>query len=148
MRPFAARLLSGQPVTVLALGSSIVQDNAGVFHSSLEAVQRAVPVPNFALYEPGKRPGQRVGWAQQFMEYVNATWPHRDHLFINGGARSRSRRIARVQALFLCRRHASFLGTDACAASPLPQAAPASTSAASPAACAWSRGCRSARTSS
>jgi hypothetical protein len=166
MRPFAARLLSGQPVTVLALGSSIVQDNAGIFHSSLEAVTRAVPVPNLWLYQNHlSLPSD--GWAQMFMEYVNATWPHRDHLFINGGAwllpppaaphslqPPRRIRCRRCRIVGSPPSHPPLLRTPDHAPikticrRPHSQAAPASAPAASRAACASSPPSPSARTSS
>ncbi|GBF96630.1 hypothetical protein Rsub_09376 [Raphidocelis subcapitata] len=90
MRPLLRKLRAGRPITVAAVGSSVVQDHGGTFHSSLEAVRAAVPSPHPYLYgsgpgSPGGPAWTASGWLTYFMRAVNATWPHADHLLVNAG---------------------------------------------------------------
>jgi hypothetical protein len=90
--PLIKKLENGEPIVVVALGSSIVVDFGGLFHTDLEAIYKLVPNPTHKYYQWDNDPalsaptlGHHAGWLELFMEYVNQTWPHPDHLLINGG---------------------------------------------------------------
>lgn len=89
MRPLIAKLDAGEPITVAAVGSSVVQDHGGTFHPSLEALRAAVPSPHPYIYGGASGAGGpdwvQAGWLTYFMRAVNATWPHRGHLLVNAG---------------------------------------------------------------
>ena len=53
---------------------------------------RLVPKPQEKLY--GDNQGNDPGWAELFMRYLNDSWPHPDHIFINAGKWSLDRRRA------------------------------------------------------
>jgi hypothetical protein len=90
LRPLLRKLNAGRPITVAAIGSSVVQDHGGTFHGSLDAVWAAVPSPHPYLYggvnsTAGGPAWVQTGWLAYFMRAVNETWPHPDHLLINAG---------------------------------------------------------------
>lgn len=86
--PFLAKLRRGQPVTVLALGSSVVEGHGGCFVSSAEAlraagVAQAPPATQRALDEHGNC--TTPGYASAFLAALNASFPHPAHLLVNAG---------------------------------------------------------------
>lgn len=54
-----------------------------------QALESAVGVANPEMYsDPNKcdwKP-EKEGWLRAFMQFVNTTWPHPDHLLVNAGA--------------------------------------------------------------
>ena len=91
MRHFLGKLNRGEPVTVAAVGSSVVQDHGGSFHASLAQLRAAVASPHPYIYgDAGGAPGPawvQTGWLTYFMRALNETWPHPGHLLVNAGAR-------------------------------------------------------------
>ena len=87
-RPLLARLQTGQPVTVVVVGSSIVEGGAGCFLSGPAALAHAGVLgmsraSERRLDEHGRC--ANAGFAALFLAAVNATWPHPDHVLINLG---------------------------------------------------------------
>lgn len=60
MAPFLARLDAGQPITVLAMGSSITSDNGGMYHASEAAMAARVSSVGMPLLSRKAR----HGWLQ------------------------------------------------------------------------------------
>ncbi|KIY99296.1 hypothetical protein MNEG_8663 [Monoraphidium neglectum] len=89
MRHLLDKLNAGQPITVAALGSSVVQDHGGSFHASLGQLRAAVASPHPHIYGGATGEGGpawvQTGWLTYFMRVVNETWPHPDHLLVNAG---------------------------------------------------------------
>lgn len=89
MKALLEKLDAGEPITVAAVGSSVVQDHGGAFHSSLAALRAAVPSPHPYIYGGATGSGGpdwvQTGWLTYFMRAVNATWPHPGHLLVNAG---------------------------------------------------------------
>jgi hypothetical protein len=90
--PVIHKLESGQPITVVSFGSSIVADYGGVFHSDLEMIYKIVPNPGHKYYQWDTNAAfsapsalHHRGWLELFMQYVNHTWPHPEHLLVNAG---------------------------------------------------------------
>lgn len=91
-RPLVDKLLSGRGVTLLTIGSSIVENSHGVFFSSRGALDalgvRALP-PSVDLCPLEARQGGAAcvldGTVAQLMAYINKTWPHPEHALINAG---------------------------------------------------------------
>ena len=87
--PLLAKLQAGQPLVMLAFGSSIVDGHAGCF-ASRAAVKAAgvgaLPQAMWRYLQNASTPQCAVaGYASAFMAAVNATWPHPEHLLINAG---------------------------------------------------------------
>ena len=85
--PLLAKLRAGQPITVFAIGSSIVESGAGCY-ASAEALARTgvsvrPPTMENALAATGAC--HSPGFVTGFMDAVNARWPHPGHLFVNAG---------------------------------------------------------------
>ncbi|GAX77114.1 hypothetical protein CEUSTIGMA_g4560.t1 [Chlamydomonas eustigma] len=85
MAPFFTKLYSGQPVSVLALGSSITKDNGGCFHRSRDQILRGGCKQLSLAYMSKCKGLSRTGWAYSFMRTLNASWPHKDHVLYNLG---------------------------------------------------------------
>jgi hypothetical protein len=99
--PLIKKLERGEPIIVVALGSSVTQEFGGVYHRDLEMIYKQVPMPTHGAYLQNYDPAMTAptaprhrGWLELFMQYVNHTWPHPDHLLINSGS------AARVPAVF------------------------------------------------
>ena len=80
---FLAKLRTGEPVTVVGIGSSVTAD----FGGSVGKWQREVP--GCMRGAPGgcgrKRSCVRGGWLLSFFEGINASWPHPGHRLVNCG---------------------------------------------------------------
>lgn len=82
LRPLFERLHAGQPLTVVALGSSIVSGYAGCFNDEAQLQQHVRQVRrrgNPQLCPPAR------GFLGSFMTELNASFPHPEHLFVNLG---------------------------------------------------------------
>ena len=100
--PLLEKLERGEPITVVAVGSSVTSDHGGCFNSSAEALASRVQALSWpvmmrkclpsVLRPMPARPQfyDEPGWLAQFMGRVNATWPHRDHLLVNSGRAAHS----------------------------------------------------------
>lgn len=90
MKRLLDKLNAGLPITVAAVGSSVVQDHGGAFHSSIDALRAAVPSPHPQIYGgvdgSDGTPWMQTGWLTYFMRAVNDTWPHAGHMLVNAGA--------------------------------------------------------------
>ena len=87
LRPLLARLRAGAPLTLLGIGSSIVESGSGCF-ASREALAHAgiAVIPPHMNRTLEHSPSCAVaGYAADFMAAVNATWPHPQHVYINNG---------------------------------------------------------------
>ena len=83
--PLVRRLDAGLPITVVALGSSIVA-GAGCFNPPeqlLQHVHRVRERSNPSACAPPQ--GKPRGWLGAVLSAVNATWPHPEHLLVNLG---------------------------------------------------------------
>jgi hypothetical protein len=89
MRRLLDKLNAGEPIIVAAVGSSVVQDHGGTFHSSLMALRAAVASPHPYIYGPPGGSGGpawvQAGWLSYFMRAINETWPHPGHMLVNAG---------------------------------------------------------------
>ena len=89
LRPLLRRLRSGAPLTLLGIGSSVVESYSGCYASreALAAAGVAVVPPslNITLGPLATGSCASVGFAADFLAAVNATWPHPHHLYINNG---------------------------------------------------------------
>eukprot|EP00197_Chlamydomonas_leiostraca_P000253 CAMPEP_0202886252 /NCGR_PEP_ID=MMETSP1391-20130828/42080_1 /ASSEMBLY_ACC=CAM_ASM_000867 /TAXON_ID=1034604 /ORGANISM="Chlamydomonas leiostraca, Strain SAG 11-49" /LENGTH=649 /DNA_ID=CAMNT_0049569521 /DNA_START=113 /DNA_END=2062 /DNA_ORIENTATION=- len=96
LRPLLSKLHAGQPITVVAYGSSITQDYGGAFHTgSCQALATrlgAESLPDWSwLYKEargccfGFADDEAPGWLAMFMQMVNATFPHPGHTVLNYG---------------------------------------------------------------
>lgn len=86
MRPVFSKLQSGRPITVSALGDSIVADYGGCFARDVQHLEQQLPYSELTMMRRMKCQGQpQNAWLHAFMRLVNATWPHRDHLLVNNG---------------------------------------------------------------
>jgi hypothetical protein len=90
--PLLAKLRAGLPITVLALGSSIIEANSGCFATAdgvaAAGVSRVSGVMTRAMQGvSGRAHGEcsSPGFISFFMAALNASWPHAHHLYINGG---------------------------------------------------------------
>lgn len=86
--PLLAKLRRGEPITAVAVGSSIVAGYAGSFVSGAEALRSAgvsALTPTFARQLDAEGSSRSPGYLSHFMELINATWPHPGHLVINIG---------------------------------------------------------------
>lgn len=79
------RLNSGLPITVVALGSSIIAGDGGCFNPMDQLLEHVSHVRERS--NPGRcnTTGQVHGFLGSFMHTINATWPHKDHILINLG---------------------------------------------------------------
>eukprot|EP00798_Chlamydomonas_sp_ICE-L_P017897 gene17897-24289_t len=75
------KLSAGEPITVVALGSSVTSDFGGCFGRE-ERIQDMVEI--MSLVYPRHKCGWH-GWIHCMMHIINATWPHEDHVLINNG---------------------------------------------------------------
>ena len=89
LRPLLRRLRSGAPLTLLGIGSSIVETHSGCYASrealALAGVAVTPPIMDRTL---GRSPTDHCassGFAADFLAAVNATWPHPHHLYLNNG---------------------------------------------------------------
>jgi hypothetical protein len=84
------KLRRGSAITVVALGSSITENFGGCFHSSVERLESLViHLPHSVKRNQAKRncPARlRSKFLGHFLDVVNATWPHADHILVNLGA--------------------------------------------------------------
>ena len=81
--PLIRRLEAGLPITVVALGSSIVA-GAGCFNAPEQLLQHVRRVRDRS--NPGAcADGKPHGFLGAFMAAINATWPHQDHILVNLG---------------------------------------------------------------
>jgi hypothetical protein len=86
--PLLTKLRAGQPITVLALGSSIVEAHAGCFATASGVAAAGVSRVSGLMArdtEGGGGVRSSSGFVSFFMSALNATWPHAHHLFLNGG---------------------------------------------------------------
>ena len=79
--PLLAKLQRGEPVTLLALGSSVVGAHAGC--TAPWPLLKHCPCPRCCGSRCGRWGGD--GWALRVLSQLNATWPHRDHKLYNLG---------------------------------------------------------------
>jgi hypothetical protein len=90
--PLLAKLRAGQPVAVLALGSSIIEAHSGCFATAdgvaAAGVSRVSGMMARQMEGASGRPRGECssqGFVSFFMAALNASWPHAHHLYINGG---------------------------------------------------------------
>ena len=87
--PLLAKLQAGQPVVILAMGSSIVDGHAGCFGSRAVAAAAGVDaLPQAMRRYMNATEGATcatAGYASAFLAAINATWPHPGHLLVNAG---------------------------------------------------------------
>ncbi len=96
--PLIKKLQNNEPIVVVGVGSSIVADFGGLFHRDLETIYGLVPNPANRYYDfaaadralsAPSAPYHR-GWLELFMQYINHTWPHSEHILINSGVAART----------------------------------------------------------
>eukprot|EP00798_Chlamydomonas_sp_ICE-L_P025071 gene25071-10723_t len=75
------KLSAGEPITVVALGSSVTSDFGGCFGRE-ERIRDMVQIMSLVYY---RHKCARHGWIRNMMQIINATWPHEDHVVINNG---------------------------------------------------------------
>ena len=78
---FRKRLDAALPVTILAVGSSLVATHAGCTQKAPSArgpACRNTPCGTVCG-------GSTHGWARQVLEWLNSTWPHPGHSLVNLG---------------------------------------------------------------
>ena len=80
-RPLLRKLQSGAPVTLLALGSSVVGAHAGC--TAPWPLLRNCPCPRCCGSRCGRWGGG--GWGLRVLRSLNATWPHAGHRLLNLG---------------------------------------------------------------
>jgi hypothetical protein len=86
MRPVFSKLQSGKPITVSALGDSIVADLGGCFARDVQHLEQQLPYSELTMKRRERcEMKPRNAWMYAFMRLVNATWPHKDHLLVNNG---------------------------------------------------------------
>lgn len=85
LRPFLEKLNSGQPVTVVGFGDSIVATHSGCFHRDVDHLKQKIPVLSDTYLRGNCASKFKFHWASSFMSMINRTWPHRDHIYINNG---------------------------------------------------------------
>ena len=87
--PMLAKLQAGQPIVILALGSSIVDGHAGCFGSRAAAAAAGVGALPQAMRRYLNATEDATcavaGYASAFLAAINATWPHPGHLLVNAG---------------------------------------------------------------
>ena len=79
--PLLRKLSSGAPVTILAIGSSVVGAHAGC--TAPWPMLRHCPCPRCCGSRCGRWGGG--GWALRVLAQLNATWPHPGHRLLNLG---------------------------------------------------------------
>ena len=79
--PMLRKLRDGKPVTLLALGSSVVGAHAGC--TAPWPLLRHCPCPLCCGSRCGRWGGD--GWALRVLRQLNATWPHPQHKLYNLG---------------------------------------------------------------
>ena len=92
-RPLLAKLRRGEPITVLGMGSSVVEGHSGCWAADAGVVSEAgvATAPPFMarlLNVTGEC--RSAGYVSAFMAAINATWPHRSHLYVNAGVSASS----------------------------------------------------------
>ena len=80
-RPLLTKLEAGEPVTLLALGSSVVGAHAGC--TAAWPALKQCPCPKCCGSRCGRWGGG--GWALRLLARLNATWPHAGHRLFNLG---------------------------------------------------------------
>jgi len=89
-RPLLEKLRRGSAITVVALGSSITENFGGCFHSNVARLEGLVThLPHSVKRNQAKRKCSahlRSKFIGHFLDVVNATWPHPDHILVNLGA--------------------------------------------------------------
>lgn len=89
LRPLLTKLRAGHPITVVAFGSSVVENGAGCW-ASLEALNASgvATLPPKQADQLANSPSgtcRSFGWLAEFMCVVNSVWPHPRHALLNGG---------------------------------------------------------------
>ena len=79
--PLLRKLSAGEPITLLALGSSVVGAHAGC--TAPWPALRHCPCPRCCGSRCGRWGGD--GWALKVLANINATWPHAGHRLYNLG---------------------------------------------------------------
>ena len=79
--PLLQKLRRGQPITLLALGSSVVGAHAGC--TAPWPLLKHCPCPKCCGSRCGRWGGD--GWALRVLAHINATWPNPEHKLYNLG---------------------------------------------------------------
>eukprot|EP00798_Chlamydomonas_sp_ICE-L_P022329 gene22329-29405_t len=86
MRPFLEKLKAGKGVTVVAFGDSITTFFGMCFHRDKEHMTHSVHIISPAFHACEDHPEtMHLGWLSMFMNVLNKTFPHPDHLLVNIG---------------------------------------------------------------
>lgn len=80
LRPLFERLSRGEPLTVLAIGSSVTALHAGCMHGPTPLVQATANLRHGNLSLPECR---HDGWLSRVLRMINGTWPHQNHTLLN-----------------------------------------------------------------
>jgi hypothetical protein len=75
------KLHAGEPVTVVSFGTSI-SDRAGCWHRDIAHLEASVGMLRYGRAVQMTKCGYN-GFLSAFMNVVNSTWPHRNHLLVN-----------------------------------------------------------------
>jgi len=98
--PLLRRLDAGRPITVMAIGSSIVADYVGCWADeaalSAASVSRVPPAMAMRMVNGSCR---AAGYGADLLAAVHSVWPHPHHLLINAG---RSSATLNSFAAFIC----------------------------------------------
>lgn len=88
-RPLVQKLVAGDSVSLLTLGSSIVLNSHGSFHSSRQALralgQHALSTAQLQCSSSEHGACFVDGTLSLLLQYINATWPHVNHSLFNLG---------------------------------------------------------------
>ena len=90
MGPLMAKLEAGEPIHVMALGSSITAEFGGIFYSDEDYLMNTVG--SFKIFATRRE----IGWLTEFMAIVNSTWPHPHHILTNAAQPGACARYANV----------------------------------------------------
>jgi hypothetical protein len=90
MEQVIVKLQQGLPLTVAAIGDSIVATHGGCYHRDREHLAEYIG-PDTGFYEnihycaPQNKHQNPARWLAGFLSLINTTWPHKGHILINLG---------------------------------------------------------------
>lgn len=80
LRPFFEKLDRGEPVLLMALGSSISASHGGCMHNPSPLMHATAKLRHSGNAGPSCH---RDGWISRVLRMINSTWPHAEHALLN-----------------------------------------------------------------